>query len=122
MCIRDSHRAGQDAVDLLMGFRPYKEGNILLRAIHDIDIMDKHVNIIPIVQFVENKGHTRTIDRGKTVRKIVSLEKLNPVFLFPDTTALAGRPLFETLEEMVELIISILEAFSAIIIQPIPNS
>jgi hypothetical protein len=36
------NRAGRNAVALLHELRPYRNGNSALRAIHDLDIQDKH--------------------------------------------------------------------------------
>lgn len=49
---RRVHLAGSDTVDLVKSLRPYKGGNVPLRAIHDYNIMDKHRNIISISQSV----------------------------------------------------------------------
>jgi hypothetical protein len=44
-----SKRAGVDIVRMLHSIAPYKDGNILLRAIHDLDIFDKHDALLPII-------------------------------------------------------------------------
>jgi hypothetical protein len=43
---RKFYRAGPEAVALLKTLKPYKGGNIALRAIHDLDIRDKHEALI----------------------------------------------------------------------------
>lgn len=40
-------RAGPVAVAFLKKLQPYKGGNIALRALHDLDVMDKHQLIVP---------------------------------------------------------------------------
>ena len=47
--IRDKNfrRAHPDVVDLLRSLKPYTGGNLALRGLHDLDIMDKHQAIIP---------------------------------------------------------------------------
>jgi hypothetical protein len=47
--IKDRHidRAGPDIVELVRSMKPFKGGNIKLRAIHDLDITDKHKTLIP---------------------------------------------------------------------------
>lgn len=41
------HLASPEVVELVRSFKPYKGGNKALRAIHDLDIMDKHQLLIP---------------------------------------------------------------------------
>jgi hypothetical protein len=43
------HRAGSDVVDVIRRLRPYNGGNIALRAIHDMDIADKHRALLPVI-------------------------------------------------------------------------
>ncbi len=42
------HKAGHAAVALLKELQPYKGGNLALRAIHDMDIRDKHQELLPV--------------------------------------------------------------------------
>lgn len=42
-------RAGAEAVSLLKSMKPYKGGNMILRAIHDMDVADKHQALLPTV-------------------------------------------------------------------------
>lgn len=106
-------KCGQDAVDLIKTFSPYKGGNEQLRAIHDLDIQDKHrsliltmatqdfclqgdVTCLPVATFqvpVTTKGHQ---------------------FIFP-SGPLESLPVIETLEELVKLINGIIEAFASMV-------
>lgn len=45
---RKFDRAGPAAVALLKALKPYKGGNPELRAIHDLDILDKHQALLPM--------------------------------------------------------------------------
>ena len=47
--MRLSNRAGADLEASLRSIEPYKAGNILLRAIHDLDIFDKHDALLPVI-------------------------------------------------------------------------
>lgn len=47
---RHFDRAGSEAVKLLKSLGPWKGGNIGLRAIHDLDVKDKHQALIPSAQ------------------------------------------------------------------------
>ena len=41
--------AGAKAVELLKKLRPYRGGTIGLRGLHDLDVMDKHQALVPII-------------------------------------------------------------------------
>ena len=45
---RNMHRASPQAIALLKSLKPYPGGNDPLRAIHDLDIIDKHQALIPV--------------------------------------------------------------------------
>lgn len=44
---KNFHRAPQEAQELLVSLRPYTGGNLMLRALHDLDVLDKHNDLIP---------------------------------------------------------------------------
>jgi len=44
--------------------KPYKGGNGLLYGLHDLDIVDKHRLLIPIVSIVELRGASGEDERG----------------------------------------------------------
>lgn len=46
---RGIHKAGQDVVRVIQSLKPYKGGNVALRAIHDMDIADKHQALLPVI-------------------------------------------------------------------------
>jgi hypothetical protein len=46
---RKIFRAGSDIVRLIESMKPYKGGNIALRAIHDLDVTDKHQALLPVL-------------------------------------------------------------------------
>jgi hypothetical protein len=53
---RNFHRARPEAVELVRKLRPYKNGNILLRAVHDMDIEDKHTGILLQISYINTPG------------------------------------------------------------------
>lgn len=53
---RHLDRAGADIVEVVRSFKPYKGGNELLRAIHDLDITDKHKTLIPSAHYAGIKN------------------------------------------------------------------
>lgn len=106
-------RCGEDAAALLREFKPYKGGNDDLRAIHDLDIEDKHKTLV-----VTGSNFDFEIDvpiRDGTIH-FGELEFLSDTrFIFPRETPLAEREVFSTLEQLVELVAGILEAFASLV-------
>jgi hypothetical protein len=49
---RHMNRAKPEVIALLKSVAPYKGGNIALRAIHDLDIMDKHQELLPTLGMI----------------------------------------------------------------------
>jgi hypothetical protein len=49
---RHMDRASAQVVDLIRSTAPFKGGNAALRAIHDLDIIDKHQSLIPVFDMV----------------------------------------------------------------------
>jgi hypothetical protein len=131
-------RAGSGAITMLMSLRPYPGGNDPLRAIHDLDIMDKHRALIPTTDMVEapdvpwakepgarfgpirdgmliptlfDQSHLpiRHWARGQFV---LCFSILDPSGNGPGP--LGGGELVPTLKSLAELIDSIIEAFAAL--------
>jgi hypothetical protein len=51
---RHADRAAPDVVHMIRGLKPYKKGgDNLLRAVHDLDIIDKHRLVIPMTHLAE---------------------------------------------------------------------
>jgi hypothetical protein len=46
---KNLNRAGPEVVKIIIDLKPYKDGNSLLRAIHDMNILDKHQALVPII-------------------------------------------------------------------------
>ncbi len=66
---RRINRATPDVVDLIRRLKPYRGGNKLLRAIHDLDINDKHRLIIPILEYAVVQDTTIRLS-GNNIIKI----------------------------------------------------
>ena len=49
---RKIYRAGADVVALIESMKPYRGGNVALRAMHDIDVTDKHHALLPVISGV----------------------------------------------------------------------
>lgn len=108
-------KAGEDAVDLLRHFAPYKGGNDPLRAIHDMDISDKHTALMVVI------GETRIDFTGAfdldapDETSNFKITSVTSVWKFPDDCPLAGMPVIPTLEELHHLVTGIVEAFDAMV-------
>jgi hypothetical protein len=111
---RQFHRAGERAVQVLRGLKPYRGGNAALRAIHDLDIQDKHTSpilakttvSIPIVRTVDNHGTITRIAFGPNLSKIT--------VVFPPGSVLAGQEIIPTLHKLVELALGVIETFRSL--------
>jgi len=116
---RHFDRAGPEAVKLLMELKPYKGGNIALRAIHDLDIQDKHqrliVNQIHASSPIIDLGPEEV--RGKVPPKFVGdpTEPSEVKLTFPADCALAGQDLIPTLHDLVETTAAIIERFKVLV-------
>jgi hypothetical protein len=108
-------RCGPDAVEMIRQFAPYKGGNIALRAIHDLDIADKHTALIPTVHLPTIKfqysWNMDTLEGAGTT--IMDSTKV----IFPKESVLFEREVIETLKEFVEIVEDILKAFSAMLLK-----
>jgi hypothetical protein len=115
---RHFDRAGPAAVRLLREMKPYKGGNKSLRAIHDLNIRDKHQELI--VQRVQASVASPIIDLrpddGGPPRPITEpVNKPAEVKLvFPNDCDLAGKELIQTLHHLVEVTTCIVKAFEAL--------
>lgn len=112
---KNFRRAGESAVKLLKEFKPYKNGNIMLRAIHDLDIQDKHKLLIPhrvgagmpILELYDDQGRQHSTPKVVGNPNQPSEKKL----VFPEDCALKGRDLIKTLYDLVEVTMGVVEAF-----------
>jgi hypothetical protein len=127
---RNVDRAAPDVVDIIRSLKPYKRGNDALRAIHDMDIMDKHKLIIPVVYFAgfshriggmmfedcrigPIEDGTRSI-QFSPIRDIKIGDELDSRFVitFGEGTYFSDQPMLETLYQLAELVGGIIEIFS----------
>jgi hypothetical protein len=126
-------RASPAALALLRSLKPYTGGNIALRAIHDLDIKDKHQALIPAASvaalppFILRAGQQHNLippfSSGVVMdgQYIMMLPKANglPIGLkMPAQTSLVwdadtpfvGEPILEVLERLVKLVHGVVEA------------
>ena len=109
-------RCGEDAVGLLMQLRPYRGGNVLLRALHDLNIIDKHVATLSTKKqfatemLIQLKDGAVDLSQSNIVVDIPSVR-----FAFPDDGPFAGAEMFQTLEDLVQLSESIVDKFMTLV-------
>jgi hypothetical protein len=108
-------RAGPGAVALLRELKPYHAGNAALRAIHDLDVQDKHKMLIPTFITFASPVLSRWDDDGTPNLTIVGDPSMatDIRLLFPEGP-LDGSELLPTLHNLVELVAGIVEAFKAL--------
>lgn len=125
------HRAAPEAINLLKSLEPYKGGNIALRALHDLDVTDKHNFIIPSAQahqmniegpgfrlqgctFGGNAVDISLDDRASGEVTPLNISKVTPKLMFAHNVPLAGQEVIPTLHSLADLTLSIIEAFAAL--------
>jgi hypothetical protein len=109
-------RAGPDAVALLHELKPYHNGNAMLRVLHDLDIRDKHQALIPSAASVASPVIQMWEDDGRINPRIIGdpTTASSIALVFPPGTGVDGRPIVQTLHELVELVAGVIEAFRAL--------
>ena len=123
-------RASPEAVRLLKKIRPYRGGNVLLRALHELDVMDKHRLIIPAyhnnyVNNLEIEGRSGRISvTGARISNGVSFQTgessqvtnedivTQVMFGAEAPQPLPTKLVFETLEAMKQEVCGVIEAFA----------
>ncbi|MCW5746936.1 MAG: hypothetical protein KIT36_12150 [Alphaproteobacteria bacterium] len=104
-------KAGLDAVALLKTFSPYRGGNELLRAIHDLDIQDKHTALL-VIGTPMNLQFSGSYDLTNVRAAAPPIITGNVTYVFPKGGVWADRPVVQTLQECVDLVDSMIEAFA----------
>jgi hypothetical protein len=113
---RNFSRAGEAAIKLLKEFKPYKGGNLELRAIHDLNVRDKHQELIvqrPLSTVSGPILDTRPED-GSGLRVVPNSVSTSIQLIFPADCALAEMELIGTLKKLVEITAGIVKAFEAL--------
>jgi hypothetical protein len=113
---RNFDKAGEEAVALLRTLKPYREGNLALRVIHDLHIRDKHRALIPTAMSAASPI-VRMWDDDGTINPQIIGDPASPneiKIMFPNELGLQGRELIPTLHELVQLVEAIIEAFRSL--------
>ena len=117
---RNCHRASLKVRERIVQLKPYKGGNERLRALHDLDIIDKHHTLIPNCQIAtfppvsvltDSTGAPIGFNEGKIEFAVDPDAKPTMTFAFPETGPLAGLDVVSTLRELHAMVVQIIAQF-----------
>lgn len=120
MHARKIHRAPTAVQNLIRKLRPYHGGNAALRALHDLDIADKHHSLIEIATTIttprvrvlcDERGTPIAGVDGKARLEVESASEPVAVFTFAKDSPLAGKSLVETLRFLRQMVSDIIDSF-----------
>jgi hypothetical protein len=108
---KNFHLAGDDAVALLRTFKPYATGNAELRALHDLDIQDKHRGLrLSASKYAVGRFR----DDGQSFEFFDHIQDFH--YMFPETAGgLDGKGSIEALKDLAQMVEGILDAFLALV-------
>ena len=113
---RNFDKAGPDAVSLLHTFAPYHGGNELLRAVHDLDIEDKHTTLLETHK-TNDFEYKATIDLANPLESKLDSFKTGPnQHHFSKDSPLPEKTVIETLREIQEEVSRVIEAFRDLVL------
>jgi hypothetical protein len=115
---KNFRRAGTMATALLKSLQPYSGGNIPLRAIHDLDLQDKHHRLIPASQSYYSPVWKAVGEPNNPQFEIVSTEITGLSLVFPPDCPLSGEKVIPTFEKLVELVDGIIGSFRKLASDP----
>lgn len=113
---RNFDRAGQDAVTLLHEFAPYRGGNELLRAIHDLDIEDKHTSLLETQKTMDFEV-VGSYDLVNPQESEISYQVRSIQHCFAEGSPRQGKPVIESLRELHHEVERVVEAFRALVLR-----
>lgn len=108
------HRASLAAQNLVRALQPYNGGNDVLRALHDLDVEDKHRRIAPNTMNPTTPALKMEMVNGRPEASLDSSTAPSVVFTFPIDGPLAGKPVAEELQNMLALATRIVDDFEAV--------
>jgi hypothetical protein len=120
---KNFHRAARPYQEIVRAARPYADGNLLLCAINELDIEDKHISLIPnmanmktpaIRVKTDQNGNPLGFAEGKLALELEPGSKPQVSFVFPSTCLVRGCEVTKTAKEMALEARSIIEKFAAV--------
>jgi len=113
---RNFGRAGDDAVTLIHQIAPYRGGNELLRAIHDLDIEDKHTALLETQKTIDFEV-SGSYDVTNPRQSEISHEVRSIQHCFREGSPLQGQPVIESLRKLHQEVERVVEAFRALVLR-----
>ena len=113
---RNFDKAGLDAVALLHTFAPYRGGNELLRAVHDLDIEDKHTTLLETHKTNDFECELTIDPENPLESKLDSIKTGQIQHNFSNDSPLPEKPVIETLREIQKEVSRVIEAFRDLVI------
>lgn len=120
---KNFQKASSAAIALLKATKPYYGGNDLLRALHDLDIQDKHHRIEPSYCMLstpplsvvrDDMGRPAGFDTGELRLEIDESQSPKAIMTFPGNGPLGNKPVLDELRAMHALVTNIVNDFEAI--------
>lgn len=117
---RNCHRASVQVQERIIGLKPYKAGNENLRALHDLDIVDKHRTLIPHRQIATSPPVSVVTDatgapvgflEGKMEFCVDPNAKPSMKLEFPEDWPLAGLEVLSALRDLHAMVTQIVAQF-----------
>ena len=119
---RNFDKAGLDAVTLLYTFAPYRGGNELLRALHDLDIEDKHTSLLETYKSNDFEFKA-TIDPANPMESKLDSFKTGPIqHHFSNDSPLPEKPVIETLRAIQHEVSRVVAAFQDLVLSRTKNT
>jgi hypothetical protein len=118
---RNFHRASSVDQDIVRQLQPFIGGNHLLRALHDLDIQDKHHSLIPHASLVtspkigvrtDSAGNPVGFTESKLELEVDPSEPPTVRFTFPEDSVFAGKDVAATLWTLHEHVTGIVDQFA----------
>jgi hypothetical protein len=108
------HRCGADAVALLKTVSPFRGGNDYLRAVHDLDVRDKHCGLLVVGRSFEC-SFEGSINLENYADNKLSIKASRVTLGFPEDDLFGGMFVIEVLQKAVEEIERIFQAFESLV-------
>lgn len=107
------HRAGKDCVALLYELQPFKGGNTALRALHDLDNIDKHITVCPVV--IAALATDLPTKYAKTITELQVVSASSVLLTFPPNGPLGGQEIIPSLHHLAEVVEGIIKQFATLV-------
>jgi hypothetical protein len=141
---RRMDKASPEVLQILRSLKPYKGGNEMLRAIHDMDVSDKHKALIPVVHaatippltlniggnitpipqwdsYVTTDGHKMLIMPSMFNVPLGTVIPVSLRVVFGPEDVLAGHEILIALENLTQLADRIVNTFAALFPGQVPQ-